>query len=258
MANPWFRLYSEFADDPKVQMLSEAMQRRLIMLFCSRCKGETLHETERAFQWRVTETELAETKAIFLSKGFIDGDWNLLNWNKRQFLSDSSTDRVRRYRQSKKQNETLHETVSTVTVTPPEQNRTDSEQSKSISRAEQDPSVIAKIVLSELSLSGGELLRNLTEVCASELQKFRPSAELQTALVMAWNRYTEMANTGKLEAKFMVGADKFFGQGIWCAEVRWPWKQGCAPQATRNTPKAIEPQMPKLVPPPGMEASDAV
>jgi hypothetical protein len=100
-------MYSEFSDDPKVQMLPEAMQRRLVMLFCERCKGETLHETERAFHWRVTETELAETKALFMQKEFIDESWNLLNWNKRQFLSDSSTDRVRRHRSHLKQDETL-------------------------------------------------------------------------------------------------------------------------------------------------------
>lgn len=138
MANPWFRMYSEFSDDPKVQMMPEAMQRRLVMLFCSKCKGETLHETELAFHWRISETELVETKSLFLQKEFIDEDWNLLNWNKRQFLSDSSTDRVRKHRQAKKQDETLQETTVTeveqgevVTVTPPEQNRTDTEHKKS-------------------------------------------------------------------------------------------------------------------------------
>lgn len=134
MANPWFRLYSEFSDDPKVQMMSEAMQRRLIMLFCSRCKGETLHETELAFHWRVTETELAETKRVFVQKGFIDEGWNLLNWNRRQFLSDSSTERVRRYRQAMKQDETLQKHPATESVTPPEQNRTETEQKQSESK----------------------------------------------------------------------------------------------------------------------------
>lgn len=88
MADPWFRLYSEFADDPKVQMMSEAMQWRHLMLMCSKCKGETLHETEMAFHWRVSKTDLAETKKVFISKGFTDESWNLLNWNRRQFISD--------------------------------------------------------------------------------------------------------------------------------------------------------------------------
>ena len=105
MANPWFRLYSEFAHDPKVQMLSEAMQRRYVMLMCLRCSEtlETLHETEIAFQLRLSEAELIETKQLFIGKNFIDKNWNLLNWDKRQFVSDSSTMRVRKHRNNKKQ-----------------------------------------------------------------------------------------------------------------------------------------------------------
>ena len=105
MANPWFRLYSEFAHDPKIQMLSEAMQRRYVMLMCLRCSEtlETLHETEIAFQLRLSEAELIETKQLFISKNFIDKHWNLLNWDKRQFVSDSSTMRVAKHRNKKKQ-----------------------------------------------------------------------------------------------------------------------------------------------------------
>ena len=120
MSNPWFRMYHEWADDPKVQMMPEHMQRRHVMLFCEQCKGETLLEHQRAFHWRISLEQLAETKALFLQNGFIDDDWNLLNWNKRQFISDSSTDRVRRFRQAKKQSETLRATRVTVGVTAPD------------------------------------------------------------------------------------------------------------------------------------------
>jgi hypothetical protein len=113
MANPWFRLYSEFAHDPKIQMLPEAMQRRYVMLMCLRCSEtlETLHETEIAFQLRLSEAELIDTKQLFISKNFIDKHWNLLNWDKRQFVSDSSTMRVRKYRDKKKQPSNDHETL---------------------------------------------------------------------------------------------------------------------------------------------------
>lgn len=104
MANPWFRMYSEFSHDPKVQMMSEVMQRRYIMIMCLRCSNElvTLHETEIAFHLRITDDELAETKALFIAKGFIDEQWSLLNWEKRQFKSDSSAERVSRHRANKK------------------------------------------------------------------------------------------------------------------------------------------------------------
>jgi hypothetical protein len=113
MANPWFRLYSEFAHDPKIQMLSEAMQRRYVMLMCLRCSEvlETLHETEIAFQLRLSTDELDETKQLFISKNFIDKHWNLLNWDKRQFVSDSSTMRVAKHRNKKKQVSNVDETL---------------------------------------------------------------------------------------------------------------------------------------------------
>jgi len=113
MANPWFRLYSEFAHDPKIQMLPEAMQRRYVMLLCLRCSEvlETLHETEIAFQLRLSEAELLETKQLFISKNFIDKHWNLTNWDKRQFVSDSSTMRVAKHRQKKKQESNVDETL---------------------------------------------------------------------------------------------------------------------------------------------------
>jgi hypothetical protein len=113
MANPWLRLYSEFAHDPKIQMLSEAMQRRYVMLLCLRCSEtlETLHETEIAFQLRLSTEELDETKKLFISKNFIDKHWNLLNWDKRQFVSDSSTMRVAKHRNKKKQLSNADETL---------------------------------------------------------------------------------------------------------------------------------------------------
>lgn len=120
MANPWFRMYAEFAHDPKVQMLSEVMQRRYVMLMCMRCSNVlvTLQDDEIAFHLRIDTEQLTETKALFIAKGFIDERWALLNWDKRQFASDSSAQRVAKHRAAKKKggkddgnsDVTLHET----------------------------------------------------------------------------------------------------------------------------------------------------
>ena len=134
MSNPWFRLYSEFAHDPKVQSMSEAMQRRLIMVLCMRCGNDhvTLQDDEVAFHWRISNEELADTKALFIRKGFIDEDWNPLNWDKRQFVSDSSAERIRRHREHKKQ-------ACNVTVTPPDTDTdTDTESKHRAAKRKQD------------------------------------------------------------------------------------------------------------------------
>jgi hypothetical protein len=124
MANSWFRLYAEFANDPKVQMMNEAYQRRLIMLMCCRCSNgaETLHDSELCFLLRISAEEWSETKQHFISKGFISADNDLLNWEKRQFASDSSTERVAKHRAKIKESENA-ETECNVSVTP--QNRTE-------------------------------------------------------------------------------------------------------------------------------------
>lgn len=115
MANAWFRMYAEFATDPKVQMLSEVDQRRYLMLLCLRCgNGDvTLHETEIAFQLRISNEQWAETKAVLLAKGLIDEACQPTAWDKRQYVSDSSAARVAAYRKRKKQ-------ACNVTVTPPD------------------------------------------------------------------------------------------------------------------------------------------
>lgn len=126
MANQWFRMYSEFATDPKVQMLSEADQRRYMMLLCLRCSNGdvTLHETEVAFQLRISNEEWAATKAVLVQKNLIDEDNKPCAWDKRQYTSDSSAARVAAYRERKKR-------VCNVTVTPPDTDTdTDTEEEK--------------------------------------------------------------------------------------------------------------------------------
>lgn len=123
MQHTWFRLYAEFATDPKVQMMGEADQRRYIMLLCLRCSNGdvTLHDAEIAFQLRVTDGEWTESKALFISKGLIDKNNNIVAWDKRQFITDSSAERVARHREKKK-------LACNVTVTPPDTD-TDTESS---------------------------------------------------------------------------------------------------------------------------------
>lgn len=145
LGNPWFRMYGEFRGDPKVRTMTDSQQIQLVRLFCLRSDGPTeeLSNDELRDGLNVsTDETLHETKTVFLRKGFIDEKWGLLNWGKRQFLSDSSTERVRKYRskQAREQDETLHETLhethETQNVT--EQNRTEqnrAEQKKPSPRA---------------------------------------------------------------------------------------------------------------------------
>ena len=114
----WFRMYAEFASDPKVQMLSECYQRRYMMLLCLRCSNGdvTLQDTEVAFQLRIDVTEWMQTKGVLVEKNLINDSNQPTSWDKRQFASDSSAERVARHRANKKEQ-------CNVTVTPPEKEK---------------------------------------------------------------------------------------------------------------------------------------
>lgn len=137
MSLPWFRMYAEFAKDPKVQSMDETLQRRLVMLFCLKCSDEiTLSHDELACALRISGEELETTLEVFRRKGFIDAEDNICNWDKRQFVSDSSTSRVRRYREKQRNgDETLHGSSSHGEVTPPD---TDTDTEKKNSCASRD------------------------------------------------------------------------------------------------------------------------
>ena len=165
--NAWFRFYHEFSTDTKVQSMPEHMQRRLVMLFCLQGKGELekLSRDEIAFALRLDGETLHETFHLFQEKGFIDQKGCLLNWDKRQYKSDTSTDRVKKYRDKTKakKNETGVKRFSNGNVTPPDTDSdTDTDSSsKIIDRSEsysEDPATTraAAAPLAEVKFSEGD------------------------------------------------------------------------------------------------------
>lgn len=120
MSNAWFRFYHEVLDDPKVQMLPPADFKAWVNLLClaARSEGVLPDTAATAFALRMDETGVATLIERFVIAGLIDKLNGGLNgyryaphgWTKRQFKSDTSSERVKRYRENKKRS----------SVTPPE------------------------------------------------------------------------------------------------------------------------------------------
>jgi len=98
------RLNVMFMTDPRVQGLSEAMQRRLLMIMC--LVGGKVHnflsDTEIAEALQITEDSLASTKSELVEKGFIGHDWVLRPFVQKLLIKDSTNSRVARWRAKKK------------------------------------------------------------------------------------------------------------------------------------------------------------
>jgi hypothetical protein len=115
----WFRVYDDVINDPKILKLPEESRWHWIALLCVASKNDgALPSTEDvAISLRVKTSAAAAIIAGLKSAGLldlVDGRYVPHNWNGRQFKSDVSNERVKRFRDRQRN------VTETVTVTPPE------------------------------------------------------------------------------------------------------------------------------------------
>lgn len=114
---PWFRLYHEFASDPVIQSLAFEDQRHYVVILCLKCSGVLDRSIDARARNRIILRGLGldavaaeEAKRRLSEVGLIDKTWQPTGWEGRQYESDNSTSRVRKYRKEKK--------IGNVTETP--------------------------------------------------------------------------------------------------------------------------------------------
>lgn len=127
---PWFRFYSEVLHDPKVQRLPLKLYKFWTSCMCFACENDGKLPKHQDISWvlRIDEDECLKMLKALKDAHLLDDVGSGImphNWNKRQFKSDCSTDRVRRSRERAK--ERSAERYGNVSVTRSE---TDTEQSR--------------------------------------------------------------------------------------------------------------------------------
>ena len=120
----WFRMYDEILDDPKIQKLPPHLFRFWVntLALCSRSGGKLPAICDIAFALRETEESVSSAFHTLLEGGIVvtDGEtFQPKNWKKRQYKSDTSTERVREHRKRSRN----------VTETPPD-TETETEKNK--------------------------------------------------------------------------------------------------------------------------------
>lgn len=110
--NRWFRFYPEALRNPKVLSLSDKEFRLWVRLLCIAAENDgelgPLDQLKLVLSTRLDHLSTGVERLV--SAGLIDPlarGYRPHNWDKFQYKSDTSTDRVRRFR---KRSETLHET----------------------------------------------------------------------------------------------------------------------------------------------------
>lgn len=115
----WFRFYDDAINDPKILKLPEASRWHWTALLCiaSKHEGFLPATDDVALMLRVKPAIAATIITAMKQAGLLDledGKYTPHNWSGRQYKSDTSTDRVKRFRNGKRN------VTEAVTETPPE------------------------------------------------------------------------------------------------------------------------------------------
>ncbi|MEM7524074.1 MAG: HNH endonuclease [Pseudomonadota bacterium] len=106
----WCRLHADMLDDPKVQLLPATVFKAWVNILCLATKadgdGRVGELGDIAFALRCDTDATRSALGHLTQQGLLAesaaGVFSVVNWRKRQFQSDDSADRVRRYRQRRK------------------------------------------------------------------------------------------------------------------------------------------------------------
>lgn len=133
----WFRLYAEMIHDPKTGTLTDSEFRTWIELLCIACEQENngnTGNTAEQLNWTLRRN-VTETLPKLLQRNLIhensQNEVCITQWEKRQFKSDTSAERVRKHRENKRKIDcNVTETLPKRRGNGLEQNRTDTEKNK--------------------------------------------------------------------------------------------------------------------------------
>lgn len=144
MSNPWFRLYSEMVDDEKVRLLAFEDRWHFVAILCCKNMGVLDKGDDRPLLLRKLGVKLGlahrdlEGALLRLEEaGLINADTcQPIAWDGRQFVSDSSTSRVKAYRDRLKQGRNV--TVTGQNTDTDTEEETDTEEKKADSGQQSD------------------------------------------------------------------------------------------------------------------------
>jgi len=110
----WFRLHAEAIDDDKLNLLAFEDRWHFVAIMCLKCQGvldSRKHLDRRvAMKLGLQIKDADEVRRRLMELGLINKNWQPAKWNSRQYVSDNSTERVRKYRSKMERSSNVSET----------------------------------------------------------------------------------------------------------------------------------------------------
>ena len=203
----WFRLYDEMLDDPKAQRLPPQDFKIWINLLClaSRNDGKLPCISDIAFALRISENDAVTVVERLHIAGLIDKRnggpdgfrYSPHGWEKRQYKSDNSADRVKKHRE--KRNGECNVSCN-VTETPPDtETDTDTETDKKDMSSDDDRVSVKDIVEAWNELAEAKGLAKVVKV--TDTRRKQIQARIKEYEPDDWSK----ALTAIYKSKFLCG-----------------------------------------------------
>jgi hypothetical protein len=178
----WFRFYDEALNDPKILKLSDKLHRLWVGILCvaSKNNGELPSLDDLALMVRIKPQKLEPMLKKLEELGLIDTDEAVRkphNWDRRQYKSDVSTDRVKRFRNGQRN----------VSETPPDTEQIQITEQKEDAAPSAQPIDFTAVSLEKqlfdrgkqiLGHSSGGLIKKLVSVKSGSIDLARSALEM--------------------------------------------------------------------------------
>jgi len=233
---PWLRLYLDILDEPKVQTLPDKLFKFWIncLLLTGKNLGSLPSPEDIAFSFRMKKPTVDEYLRKLFDADLLDlndGTYIPHAWDKRQYKSDLSTDRVKRFRASKGNvPRNVSETLQKRPVKHPQ--ITDSREQKNIPPTpplfpdlDDAPEDLARDLYAMWPEKRRNTLKGIMDEIVAILSTSGPNAERDIARIRE-NAKAYLDSQDDLE--FCMGLAKWLRKGEWqnvCKPVRDPGPQ---------------------------------
>jgi len=203
----WFRLYDEMLDDPKAQRLPPQDFKIWINLLClaSRNDGKLPCISDIAFALRISENDAVTVVERLHIAGLIDKRnggpdgfrYSPHGWDKRQYKSDNSADRVKKHRE--KRNGECNVSCNVTETAPDTETDTETETDKKDMSSDDDRVSVKDIVEAWNELAEAKGLAKVVRVTDSRRKQIQ--ARIKEYEPDDWSK----ALTAIYKSKFLCG-----------------------------------------------------
>ena len=157
----WFRLYNDIVDNHKIRMLAFEDRWHFIAIMACHSQelggGDEFFERSLAIKLGVQVRELEEIQRRLMDVNLIDANWIPIGWDDRQFLSDNSHARVKKYREKQRLSNSVTKVKRDCNVSVTVQETDTETETETESEQKQNKSIVnqeRKIILARVAALG--------------------------------------------------------------------------------------------------------